>query len=110
VLFIMLLAGTLATSVLACPLWMGSPSQPEMPCSHQDDPPDCPLAICQASSPYLPAHVGVDVPLLELQPAELVDLAILWTSPALLEWIQQADESPPGLGGPLFLRGHSLLI
>jgi hypothetical protein len=110
-LFIMVLAGTLATSALACPLLMGPMSQGDMPGSHQGDNPDqCQSSICQASSPYLDSHAGFHAPLLQELPAELLVSTLLWASLGIADLIKRDDGGPPGLSDPLFLRTHSLLI
>ena len=110
-LLVFVLAGTLATSALACPLWMGSMSQQEMPCSDHSDPGGrCPFSICQVSSPYLASYVSVDTPPLQALLVEAVDWAILWPSSANADSIRRDDGAPPGLSGELFLRFHSFLI
>ena len=108
VLFVIVLAGILVTSALACPMWIGAMNQREMPCSRPMHPPDqCPLSICQASSPYLASHESASAPVLQEQPTEAFDSIISWTSAVSAEPIQTDVGSPPG---SLFLRTHSLLI
>jgi hypothetical protein len=110
VLFIIVLSGTLATSALACPVWMGLMSGGDMPCFSPGTPEECPVSICLLSSPYLASHVSTHVPLLqELGPA-VVDSLLLLTSSQNFEPTQEDDGAPPGPSGPLFLRTHSLLI
>ena len=91
-LLVIVLAGTLASSALACPLWMGS------------------LTICLASPSYLMSDVDVSTPLLTELPGEVAGASVLGTSLRGLEPIQQYDSAPPGPSSPLFLRTHSLLI
>lgn len=101
----------LTMSVVACPLWMSSPNQGNTPCSeHSSSREPCPLAICQASSPYLASQVSTNVLLLVELAAEAVDSTIVWTQPANANPIQGDDGSPPGPRCPLFLQTHSLLI
>jgi hypothetical protein len=109
-LVIGVLAGFLVISALACPLWMGSLNQCNMPCPKESSSQKCPLTICQLSSPYLAADVAAHVPVLRELPAEPIIAPILRTSLGIAESVQQDDGAPPGLTGPLFLRTHSLLI
>ncbi|SRR5260370_40518472 len=105
------LVGALATAALACPLWMGSMSRQEMPCSDQRHPGGrCPFSICQVSSPYLASHVRVDAPHLQEGPVETADWAILGSSSANADSIRREDGVPPGLSGELYVQFHSLLI
>ena len=105
-LFVVTLVGILATSALACPLWM---SQGDMPCSN---PEKCPTSICQLSSPYLTTHVAAQLtPLRDLgpitvdSPHALVPIALRSTE------LNRADDgAPPGRATPLFLLTGSLLI
>jgi len=109
-LFVVALAGTLAVSALACPLWMASLSQLDMPCSKQDSGPEkCPVTICLASSSYLTTDASADT-LLKQLPGEAVGADVLGTLLRSAEPIQAHDDPPPGPSGPLFLRTHSLLI
>ena len=109
-LFIIILSGMVATSALACPIWMGLMSRGDMPCSNQPTPEKCPHSICLASSPYLAADGSAHVPLLrELGTVVVVSNPIL-TSLQGFELTANDDASPPGPKGPLFLRTHSLLI
>ena len=110
-LLVVVFAAILATSALACPLWMCPMSQDGMPCpdeSGQSAP--CPAAVCQASSPYLASHASTHAPIPQVLFAEVVDTAtvcIVCNSPDL---IRRYEGKPPGLGDPLYLRTHSLLI
>lgn len=110
-LFIMVLAGTLATSALVCPLWISSISKADSPCSNHDDSPEqCPILICQASAPYLADGQSDHGPFLqELSPA-VVNSTILQISFKSTGADHQDDESPPGVTVPLFLRAHAFLI
>ena len=111
VLFVVVLAGMLATSALACPLWMGRMSQGDMPCSKQGTPEKCPSSICQLSSPYLTSHANADIPALqELGPVVADSSHALLTHLGNFEAIRTDDGAPPGPAGPLFLLTHSLLI
>lgn len=110
-LFVAILSGTLVMSAVACPLWMSSASpQTEKHCPDQSSKTQeqCPLSICQASSPYLNSQSGADVPVLTEMPAELVDPSDASLQQATL--FQLDHEEPPGRGGPLFLLIHSFLI
>ena len=50
-LLVVVLAGTMAFGAVACPLWMASRSQTDMPCSNPNGEHEkCPLVICLASS------------------------------------------------------------
>ena len=110
-LLVFVLAGALATSALACPLWLGSMSQHQMPCSNQSNSDGrCPVSVCQLSSPYLASHVSVDVPRLQELPVEIVDWSILGSAFAYADSLQLDDVAPLGLTGELFLRFRSLLI
>jgi hypothetical protein len=110
VLFIIVLAGTLATSALACPVWMGLMNGGDMPCFSPGTPEECPASICLLSSPYLASHVSAHVPpLQELGPA-VVDSPLLLTSSQNFGATQEEYGAPPGPSAPLFLRTHSLLI
>jgi hypothetical protein len=110
-LLVFVLARALAISALACPLWMGSMGQQGMPCSGQTDQAGrCPASICQLSSPYLASHVSVDVPILQEQPVENVDWAILGSAFANADSLRPDDVVAPDLTAELFLRFRSLLI
>jgi hypothetical protein len=105
VLVIVVLIGTLATSTLACPMWMGLIGAGDMPCS-QSTPEKCPASICLLSSPYLASHVPL---LQEFSPA-VVDSPPLLTTFLSFEPSRDDDGAPPGPSDSLFLRTHSLLI
>ncbi len=110
-LLVFVLAGALATSALACPLWMCPMNQGGMPCSDQSSQPNkCPLSICQASSSYLASHVSAHAPLPQELPAEVVDLAAQRIAHASSDPGRRYAGEPPGFSGPLFLQTHSLLI
>lgn len=109
VLFIIVLTGTLATSAVACPVWMGLMSGGDMPCS-QSTPEKCPASICVLSSPYLASHVSAHVPVLQELGHAVVESTPLLTSFRSFEPGWEDFGAPPGPSGPLFLRTHSLLI
>ena len=111
VLFVVVLAGMLATSALACPLWIGWMSQGDMPCSKPGSPERCPNSICQLSSPYLTSHVSAHLPTLEeLGPVVVDSSHALLTHLGSFEAGRSDDGAPPGPAGRLFLLTHSLLI
>jgi len=108
-LFVAVLAGTLAMGAVACPLWMSSLSQDKTPCSkHSNSSDKCPLSICHVSSPYETPHIKADVPVLIEMAAEVVDSIIVLSREATP--IQQNRRAPPGGDVPLFVQLHSLLI
>ena len=110
---VMVLAGTfLSVGALACPLWMASHSQPEMPCSGQDSDGDndCPPVICLASSSYLAPKSDGDIPNSQQIADELSATNGVAQNARSAERIQSDAEPPPGQDRPLFLRTHSLLI
>ena len=109
---IAILTAALATGTLVCPLWMTSNSHADMPCSNEHDAPQpCPVAICQASSPYLIDGVITDIfPGPALLP-EPVDSATSSISLGSRRQCQECDDgSPPGVTGRLFLQTGALLI
>src|SRR5437588_12517275 len=108
VLFILFLAGALASSGLACPLWIAFANQREMPCSNQGNLHSCPFSICQASSSYLALGAMLARPI--QVPAVLISSNPVLTRLPGMEWIESDDGAPPGVNGPLFLKTHSLLI
>ena len=115
-LFIMALAGALAIGVVACPLWMGSISLHQqadmpMPCSKQDDSPQqCPMSICQASSPYLADGLTQNTPVFQELPGEVDDLRLALSSLWAAVPDARDDLPPPDTTGGLYLRTHSLRI
>lgn len=111
-LLIMVLAGALGISALACPLWTGSVSKAEPPpCSNHDDSSEqCPVLICQASAPYFVDRHSDYVPLFQELTAEIVSSAINPISFGSSSAGYWDDESPPGAAVPLFLRTHAFLI
>ena len=110
-LYVAAVVGVLATSALACPIWMGL-QDGGMPCSQdQSNPPQCPFTVCLASSSYVSARqISTAILPPEELPGAVIVPAILWTSLGSGEPAQGGEISPPGLGRPLFLQTHSLLI
>ena len=110
-LLVFVLTGALATSALACPLWMESTSRQGMPCSDQANPGGrCPVSVCQLSSPYLASHVSVDVAPLQELPIESLDCASLGSAFTNADSLRRDDPAPGGPSGELYLQFHSLLI
>ena len=110
-LYIGAVVAVLATSALACPVWMGM-QDGGMPCSQdQNNPAQCPFTVCLASSSYVSARqINTSIlPPQELNAAVIVP-TILWTSLGPGESAAPSQTSPLGLGPPLFLQTHSLLI
>ena len=108
---IVILAGMLALSALACPLWVGSRSHCDMPCPNQTKAPEhCPTTICQVSAPYLTSDIGADVPPLNVLAQAVGVSTTLSIALTRVLTVLREDGAPPGLSGPLFLRTHSLLI
>ena len=109
-LFAMVLASAVAFGALACPLWVASRTQADMPCSEAGGAHEqCPIVICLASSSYVAAESGAAVPITRLL-GELPNGLATRTPPLVAQASQRDRESPPGDGPPLFLRIHSLLI
>lgn len=108
-LFVLALVGILATSALACPLWM---SQGDMPCSKPGNPEKCPTSICQLSSPYLTTHVAAQLtPLRDLGPITVDSPHALMPMAFRNPELNLTDDgAPPGPATPLFLLTKSLLI
>ena len=108
-LFVLALVGIMATSALACPLWI---SQGDMPCSKPGNPEKCPTSICQLSSPYLTTHVAAQLtplrdvgPIIADSPHALMPIAFRSAE------LSRTDEGvPPGPATPLFLLTESFLI
>jgi len=110
-LLIVAFAAILATSALACPLWMCPMSQDGMPCPDQSgQSAPCPATVCQASSPYLASHAGAHVPIPQVLPAEVVDTATVCVVCNSSDLIRRYEGKPPGLREPLYLQTHALLI
>jgi hypothetical protein len=110
-LLIIAFATILATSALACPLWLCPMSQGGMPCSDQSSQSvPCPPTVCQASSPYLASHASTHVPIPQVLPAEVVDTTTVCIVYSSADLIRRYEGKPPGLSDPLYLRTHSLLI
>lgn len=109
VLFVFALVGILATSGLACPVWM---SQGDMPCSKPGNPEKCPISICQLSSPYLTTHVAAQLtPLRDLGPITVDSPHALRPIAVRSPELNRTDDgAPPGPAAPLFLLTRSLLI
>jgi hypothetical protein len=101
----------LSTGVLACPVWMTSTVQAEVPCSDCDHTKEsCPPSVCQISSPYLASLATPDVhPPAEL-PAESLDSDFAGLVSAGADDFSLFEGPPPGLRIPLYLRTHSLLV
>lgn len=103
--------GLLVTIWLACPLMMGLQVTHAMPCSEtHHKAPECPSAICQASSPYVAAQLNSDVPHSQELNTAIVVPALLLTFFEYVEAVPRDEGSPPGFGSRLFLHTHSLLI
>lgn len=110
-LYIGAVVAVLATSALACPVWMGM-QDGGMPCSQdQNNPPQCPFTVCLASSSYVSARqINTSIlPPQELNAAVTVP-TFLWASFGAGEPAQPSETLSLGLGPPLFLQTHSLLI
>ena len=110
-LVVIALAAILATSALACPLRTCPMSPDGMPCQDQSGRSSpCPATVCQASSPYLTSDASTHEQILQIVSAQVVEtvtVCIVCNSPDL---IRRNEGKPPGLGDPLYLRTHSLLI
>jgi hypothetical protein len=111
---VVVLSGTLALSAVACPVWMGSFSQTDIPCSEQDGAgdgdKDCPPVICLANSSYLAPESDTNIPDSQQIADELSGTNGVALNARSAERIHSDAEPPPGQGRPLFLRTHSLLI
>jgi hypothetical protein len=110
-LLIVLLAGVLAATAVACPLAIASCDGHAMPCHHDCNASNpCPVTLCQASSRYLASQNGtVHKVLLKEMPAKAVNPAF-WRSPAAPNLILRNDGPLPGASSRVFLRLCSLLI
>lgn len=109
-LFIIVLAGTLATSVIACPLWIGLTSPSAIPCSGPMSPEKCPHSICLLGSPYLASHGSTGEPALRQLGPAVIDSTLIVSSINGFEPSRSEQGLAPGPGGQIFLRTHSLLI
>lgn len=110
-MLVAILGIALSMGVVACPLWMSLASE-DMPCTkHGSLPEQCPISICQISSPYLASNVSAE----EILPVEAFTDAV---HPAILNVsllvrvipIQPADSARSHPSSPLFLQTHSFLI
>jgi hypothetical protein len=112
-LLVVVAIAILATSALACPLWLGSQSQDCMPCPDQSDTGhQCPDSICQLSAPYLssPSHASDHAPLLQELPSATI-AAIHLRTPFLNDRPLRQEYGPlPGTSVQLFLQTHSLRV
>lgn len=109
-LAVVVLVAALAAGAITCPLWMASMSQADMPCSKEhQSPQQCPISICQASSPYLVDSTTANAFPPQLFLAEVDSTAISLSSITGL-YEQFDDRSPPRVTDRLFLQTHALLI
>lgn len=111
-LWVLVLAGALGMSALACPLWISMDGMGDMPCSGQGGcPKSCPDAICQIDSPYLTTpNQAFDTPALHASVIEAVDIEPVWITILASAWRRAEDGPPPSASAPLYLRTHSFLI
>lgn len=109
-LVVIVFAGALSISILACPLWMASINQAGMPiedCSNEK----CPATICIASSSYLASDINHDIPLLKnLPPAEAIDATALLPPLQRVALIRSEDGAGPRPPSQLFLWNRAFLI
>ena len=111
-LAVVVLVAALAAGALSCPLWMASSmSQADMPCSneHQSSQ-QCPISICQASSPYLVDSITANALPPQLLLAEVLDSTTISLTSVTRLYEPCDDRSPPGVIDPLFLQTGALLI
>lgn len=110
-LAVLVLVAALATGAMTCPLWMASMSQADMPCSKEhQSPQQCPISICQASSPYLADSITANAFPPQLFLAEVIDSTTISLS-SITGFYEQCDNrSPPGVADRLFLKTRALLI
>lgn len=110
-LAVVVLVAALAAGAMTCPLWMASMSQADMPCSkaHQS-PQQCPISICQASSPYLVDSITANAFPPQLFLAEVVDSTPISLSLLIGLYEHFDDRSPPRVTDQLFLQTCALLI
>lgn len=113
-ILVLFIAGTLASSSVACPLWvvaMNTDMQQHHPCSEETQHPEnCPPSICAAASPYLTADARSSQ---ALQPQELPAEEPHESSKPVLARAAlntHQDWIPPGWRDPLFLHIRVLLI
>lgn len=110
-LAILALAGALASSALACPVWMSASGHNEMPCSGKCGiPGDCPVSICQGGTPYLDTHSGPELLSFQDVALDLPVLRIANKPASFVNWAPAQDHALALAVGPLYLRTHSLLI
>jgi hypothetical protein len=112
-LLVVVAIAILATSALACPLWLGSPSQDCMPCPDQSDTShQCPDSICQLSAPYVSSssHVSDPAPLLQELPFAAIEAFHLQTPFLNDSPLGQEYGPPPGPSVQLYLQTHSLRV
>ena len=102
------LAVMLTLAVFACPLWMLLQDDCNMPCP-KDASSNCPLTVCELSSPYL-AAAGIHASVLKIAPAEHVNVPLLLSWTVTRDSILSNDSGPPGHLGSIFLNIHSLRI
>ena len=109
-LVVIVLAGALSISILACPLWMASINQAGMPnedCSNEK----CPATICIASSSYLASDINHDISLLkDLAPTEAIEAMAPLRSLRRVALIQSEDGAALGPPNPIFLWNRAFLI
>lgn len=110
-LAVMVLVAALAAGAITCPLWVASMSQADMPCSNEhQSPQQCPISICQASSPYLVDSITANALPPQLLLAEVIDSTTISLSSITGLYEQCDDRSPPGVTDRLFLQTRALLI
>lgn len=109
-LVVIVFAGALSISILACPLWMASINQAGMPnedCSNEK----CSATICIASSSYLASDINHDISLLkDLAPTEAIEAMAPLRSLRRVALIQSEDGAAPGPPNPIFLWNRAFLI
>lgn len=103
------LAVVLALAVFACPVWMLLQDDCSMPCP-KDASSNCPLTVCELSSPYWASATSVHPSGLKIVPAEHVAVPLLLSSTGTRDLVLLNDSGPPGHLGSIFLNTHSLRI
>lgn len=99
------------TGAITCPLWMASMSHADMPCSKEhQSPQQCPISICQASSPYVVDSITANAFSPQLFLAAVVDSTPISLSSITGLYEQFDDRSPPRVTDRLFLQTCALLI